>query len=101
MLTLHRSKPDQLGQGRKVAIPTGAHAATCPVTALGQWLKEAGMVSGALFREVDRHGRVGKVGLNRDSVGGILKWAVQRAGFDPAAFAGHSLRAGFATPGRA
>ena len=30
-------------------------------------------------------------------MGAILKRAVARAGFDPAGFAGHSLRAGFAT----
>ncbi len=97
VLTLRRSKTDQAGQGRKVAIPRGAHAATCPVSALGQWLEAAGIVSGALFREVDRHGKVGELGIHRDSVGGILKRAVARAGFDPAGFAGHSLRAGFAT----
>ena len=97
VLTLRRSKSDQAGQGRKVAIPRGAHAATCPVIALHQWLKAAGILSGALFREVDRHGKVGELGLHRDSVGGILKRAVARAGFDPVEFAGHSLRAGFAT----
>ena len=46
VLTLRRSKTDQAGQGRKVAIPRGAHAATCPVTALRQWLEAAGIVSG-------------------------------------------------------
>ncbi len=34
VLTLRRSKTDQAGQGRKVALPRGAHAVTCPVTAL-------------------------------------------------------------------
>ncbi len=90
-------KTDQAGQGRKVALPRGAHAATCPVTALRQWLEAAEVTSGALFREVDRHGKVGGLGIHRDSVRGILKRAVARAGFDPAGFAGHSLRAGFAT----
>ena len=88
---------DEAGQGRKVAIPRGAHAATCPVTARGQWSEAAGIVSGALFREVDRHGKTGRVGLHRDSVGGILKRAEARAGFEPVGFAGHSRRAGFAT----
>ncbi len=97
VLTLRRSKTDQEGQGRKVAVPKGAHAATCPVTALREWLEVAGITSGALFREVDRHGKLGDSGLHSDSVGAILKRAVARAGFDPAGFAGHSLRAGFAT----
>ena len=51
----------------------------------------------ARFREVDRHGRVGDRGLHSDSVGAIVKRAVARAGFPAAGFAGHSLRAGFAT----
>ncbi len=96
VLTLRRSKTDQAGQGRKVAIPRGAHAATCPVTALRQWLEAAGIVSGALFREVNRHGQVGELGIHRDSVGAILKRVVKRAGFAPEGYAGHSLRAGFA-----
>lgn len=102
VLTLRRSKTDQEGQGRQVAIPRGAHAATCPVTALRLWieaagLETAGLETGPLFREVDRHGRVGEARLHPDSVGAILKRAVARAGFDPAGFGGHSLRAGFAT----
>ena len=97
VLTLRRSKTDQEGQGRKVAIPKGAHAATCPVSALREWVEVAGITSGALFREVDRHGKLGGSSLHSDSVGAILKRAVARAGFDPAEFAGHSLRAGFAT----
>lgn len=44
-----------------------------------------------------RSRRVGKAGIHRDSVGSILKRAVTRAGFDPVEFAGHSLRADFAT----
>jgi integrase len=35
--------------------------------------------------------------LHADSVGTIIKRAVSRAGFDAKGFAGHSLRAGFAT----
>ncbi len=97
VLTLRRSKTDQAGQGRKIAIPRGAHAATCPITALSRWFEAAAIVSGPLFREVDRHGKVSELGLHRDSIGAILKRSVKRAGFDPAGFAGHSLRAGFAT----
>ena len=97
VLTLRRSKTDQEGQGRQVAIPRGAHAATCPVSALRRWLEAGSITTGALFREVDRHDRIGKSSLHSDSVGAILKRAVARAGFDPRHFGGHSLRAGFAT----
>ena len=97
VLTLRRSKTDQAAQGRKVAIPKGAHRATCPVTAIKDWLAAAGITEGPLFREVDRHGKVGKVAIHRDTVGTIIKRAVRRGGFQPEGFAGHSLRAGFAT----
>ena len=80
-----------------MAIPWGAHAVTCPVTALREWLEAVDIVYGALFREVDRDGKVGEVGIHRESVGAILKRAVTRAGSDPAGLAGHSPRAGFAT----
>jgi len=97
VLTLRRSKTDQAGQGRKVAIPRGGHPETCPVTALRSWLEKAKITDGPLFRPVDRHGRARKAGLHRDSVGDIVKRAVERAGYEAAGFAGHSLRAGFAT----
>jgi integrase len=97
VLTLRRSKTDQQGRGRKVAVPRGSHPATCPIAALKAWLGAAQITAGPLFRAVDRHGRAGVAGLHADSVGTIVKRAVSRAGFDPAAFAGHSLRAGFAT----
>ena len=97
VLTLRRSKTDQEGQGRQVAIPRGVHSATCPVSALRHWIESGSITRGPLFREVDRHGRVGARRLHSDSVGAILKRAVARAGFDPAKFGGHSLRAGFAT----
>jgi integrase len=67
------------------------------VTALTDWIEAAGISEGAIFREIDRHGKVNSRGLHRDSIGAILKRAVARAGFDPGEFAGHSLRSGFAT----
>ena len=97
VLKLPWSKTDQVGQGRKVAIPKGAHRATCPVTALQEWVAAAGITEGPIFWEVDRHGRVGKVAIHHDTVGAIIKRAVKRAGFAPEGLGGHSLRAGFAT----
>jgi integrase len=97
VVTLRYSKTDQEGKGRKVVLPRGGHAASCPVGALKVWLTAAGITTGPLFRAVDRHGRVRPAGLHRDSVGAILKRALARAGFTAAEFGGHSLRAGFAT----
>jgi integrase len=97
VITLRRSKTDQEGQGRRVALPFGANARTCPVAAIRQWLEAAGIRSGAVFREIDRHGKVGARPLHRDSVGLIVKRAAARIGLDPSRYAGHSLRAGLAT----
>ena len=49
------------GAGKKGRHPQGsAYAPTCPVTALRKWLEDAEITTGALFREVDRHGRLGR-----------------------------------------
>ena len=43
VLTLRRSKTDQEGRGRQVAIPRGRHAHTCPVRAVEGWMEAAGL----------------------------------------------------------
>src|SRR5262249_26960291 len=50
LVTIRRSKTDQEGIGRKVAIPRGEIA--CPVAALRAWLEAAGITEGAVFRRV-------------------------------------------------
>ena len=97
VVNLRRSKTDPEGRGRDVGIPYGSSPATCPVRALTAWTTAAGISDGALFRRVNRHGRVGVTRLHSDSVGIIVKRASQAAGLDPARYAGHSLRAGLAT----
>jgi site-specific recombinase XerD len=95
--TLRRSKTDQEGRGRKVAIPYGSHPETCPVRAYRDWLEAAGQEQGPVFREIDRHGRLQGKPLHKDSVGLIVKRAAARIGLNAAEYAGHSLRAGLAT----
>jgi integrase len=97
IITLRHSKTDQEGQGRKIGIPRGSNPDTCPVRSLREWLSAAAIETGALFREVSRHGQVGKSSLHKDSIGLIVKRAAERAGYDPSTLAGHSLRAGLAT----
>jgi len=97
IITLRRSKTDQEGQGRKVGIPRGSNPDTCPVRSLRAWISAAGIETGALFREVTRHGQIGKSPLHKDSIGFIVKRAAERAGYDPSTLGGHSLRAGMAT----
>jgi site-specific recombinase XerD len=97
VIRLGRSKTDQEGQGRPVALPYGSDPLTCPVRAVRAWIALASLSSGALFRAVDQFGLVSEAGLHKDSVGWIVKRAAGRAGLDAADYAGHSLRAGLAT----
>ncbi len=96
-IRMRRSKTDQEGQGRTVAMPTGEHPETCPIRALQTWLHAAGITAGPVFRSVNRHGHVAGHALSPRSVAKILKRAATRAGINPASIAGHSLRAGMVT----
>lgn len=97
VINLPRSKADQEQSGEKVAIVFGEHKDTCPIRALRKWLKAANVKEGAVFRRVDRHGRVASTGLHRDSIAAIFKTAAMRAGMNATNIAGHSVRAGMAT----
>jgi integrase len=87
LVTVRRSKTDQEGRGHQRAVPFGRSPETCPVRALAAWFEAANLTDGRVFRSVSRHGEVADV----------VKAHAQRAGLDPADFAGHSLRAGFVT----
>jgi site-specific recombinase XerD len=97
LVTLRRSKTDQEGLGRRVAIPRGELA--CPVAALRAWLDAAGITEGAIFRRIinKKSQRVTDRRLAARNVAAIVKQGAERLGFDPSTFAGHSLRAGFVT----
>ena len=97
IIHIRRSKTDQLGVGRKVGIPYGAHAQTCPVRALKEWLTASGIADGPLFRGITRSGKPMPEGLSDRMVARIVKRCAERVGYDATHFAGHSLRAGLAT----
>jgi integrase len=96
VVTIPRSKTDQEGQARHVAIPHG-RAAICPIKALDQWLELSGITEGPVFRPVTRRGHVLSGRLSGDSIAKIIKHRVKTIGLDPARYSGHSLRAGFVT----
>jgi site-specific recombinase XerD len=96
-VTLRRSKTDQDGAGRKIGIPYGSNPDTCPVRIVQAWLQQAAISEGAVFRSLNRHGRVQAGRLSPADVARVVKKLAQRAGLDPAKYAGHSLRAGHAT----
>ncbi|MHB9108558.1 MAG: site-specific integrase [Armatimonadota bacterium] len=95
-ILLPRSKTDQEGRGRLVAILRGKNPATCPVRALRAWREAAEITSGPVFRRVDRHGRVLEP-LRAQAVALVVKRAAVAAQLDPAQYAGHSLRSGLVT----
>lgn len=95
LIHLDHSKSDQEGKGTAIPVPNGKQLR--PIEALDAWLEAAGITSGPVFREVDRHGRVGAGALSDRSVARIVKRAIKAAGLDEAAFSGHSMRAGFVT----
>jgi site-specific recombinase XerD len=82
-----------------VAVPYASSWATCPVRKTIHWTRN--MRTGALFRAVDRHGRIGKR-LSARAVSDIVRETISTClQTDPAGYSGHSLRAGFVTEARA
>jgi site-specific recombinase XerD len=96
-VTMRRSKTDQEGKGYEKGLPFAGAAALCPVRALRAWLDGVNATEGPLFRRIDRHGNVYPAALTDESVALVVKRCALAAGLDPARYAGHSLRSGFAT----
>jgi site-specific recombinase XerD len=98
IITLRHSKVDQEGVGATIGLPAGSHAATCPVRVLRAWLAAAGgRKRGPLVCSVDKYGHIRGRRLHGHDVAALVKRAADAAGLDPAAYSGHSLRAGLAT----
>ena len=57
VLMVRKGKTDQKREGRKIGIPYGKDPLTCPVRALCEWIAEAQITSGPLFRAVTKFGR--------------------------------------------
>lgn len=96
VINLRKSKTDQIGAGRKIAIPLG-RTRWCPVRALDDWLSHSAIEAGPLFRPVNRHGYVLAQRLSGEAVSLIIKERVVAANIEKSGYSGHSLRAGFAT----
>lgn len=100
-VTLVRSKTDQQGKGRVVALPQGP-GSVCPVKLLKTWIQLlSGVAPGEmdakpLFRRVDRYGKLGG-GLSGAAVGGVVRRRIRDCGLDPSGFSAHSLRSGLVT----
>jgi integrase len=96
LIHLRRSKTDQEGQGRKIAVPYQSQASVCPVRATQDWLKVSGLTEGAVFRGTRGRSLTPKR-LDGGDVARRVKAGAVRVSLDASRFAGHSLRAGFVT----
>jgi len=93
-LLLLRSKTDTDGKGRVIKL-TRTGGSLCPVQALQDWLERGVLVSGPLFRPIDRWGRVLDRALSGEAVGKLLHLRLSAVGLNSNGFTGHSFRAGF------
>lgn len=104
---ISRSKTDQEGKGAIIAVPEGRRLR--PVAHLDAWIARAGLgpirqvgwesvADGLLFRRLSRDGeRALSSPMSDRAIARVVQARVAAAGYDPALFAGHSLRAGFLT----
>ena len=98
-VTIRRGKTDQEGAGATIAIPEGRRLR--PKALLDAWVQQGGVVDGFLFRRLIR-GKAGEAtvsaaAMSDRAVARLVQARVFAAGYDPASFAGHSLRSGFLT----
>lgn len=68
-----------------------------PVAALKDWIAQAGLTEGAIFRAIDRWGHIQRRALTPQAVNLILKRRIAAAGLDPQEFSAHGLRSGYLT----
>lgn len=88
---------DQEGEGASIGLPYGSDPAVCPVRTLRTRLDSAGIEEGAVFRHVDRHGRLLGERISGRAAAERVKRACREAGLEAERYGGHSLRAGLIT----
>jgi site-specific recombinase XerD len=94
VITLRRSKTDQVGAGAIKAVPHGHKLKA--VAAIDAWIAAAQISEGPLFRGVRGNCSLPTRLCDRQ-VARIVQKRAARVGLDPTLFGGHSLRSGFIT----
>ncbi|PBN42896.1 site-specific integrase [Sphingobium sp. D43FB] len=106
-LLIGHSKTDQAGEGATIAIPEGRRIR--PKALLLEWTNAAleaahrlndpriSFEEGPLFRRLTRSGGLTANPMSDRAVARLVQRCAAAAGFDPADYAGHSLRSGFLT----
>lgn len=90
-----KSKTDQEGEGRTIAVPRGLRIR--PLALLEAWLAAGGITEGFVFRRMRKGDRVTGTAMSGEAVALVLKQRAAAVGLDAAEFGAHSLRAGFLT----
>ncbi|MFZ6732267.1 site-specific integrase [Undibacterium sp. Ji42W] len=94
-LFLPHTKSDRQNKGSTFKAP--ALKQLCPVAAYTAWKELTGLMSGPVFRSVNRWGHIGDDGLHMDSLIPLLRTIFKDAGVINADdYSAHSLRRGFA-----
>ena len=93
LVRLGRTKTDQTGKGRTVAVLNGKLRIP---EAVKDWLIAGKITDGPVFRAVDGD-RVAGRAIGAEHFARIVKTRCAAAGLDPKVFSGHSCRRGFAT----
>lgn len=96
LVTIRRSKTDQLGEGVAIGVPTHPDQAIDPVSAVRAYLDAAALVEGPVFRTFDLRGQLTMNRIDGRDVARCVQRLCAAAGVE-GDMAGHSLRAGFIT----
>src|SRR5450631_3566977 len=96
VVTLRRSKTDQEGQGREIAVPFVANGRLCAATHVRKWLDAANITEGPVFHTFNGGKKLTKNRIAPIDVARLEKRLTLAAGIE-GDFAAHSLRAGFIT----
>ena len=98
-ILIRGSKTDQERAGVVIAIPEGRRIR--PKALLLDWIATAGHQAGPLFRKLTPADRLTERPMSDRSIARLVQKHAAAAGYNPADFAGHSLRAGFLTEAEA
>jgi len=108
ILTVRRSKTDQEGRGRRIAIPVVDDSDLNAVAAVNEWIISSDIKTGFLFRSIGKSDaetptqgnffeKTKPRALTPRSVALIVQRLAKLAGLPWQKYSGHSLRSGFAT----
>ena len=95
VISIRKSKTDQYGAGRNIAMPEGKTIKA--VSRLRRWLAVSGIDSGPVFRSFYPRGGMRVKAVDESWIPRMLKAYCESAGIDPENISGHSLRSGFIT----